>query len=87
MSERAIEFITKLFVNCVSCLAHTYLTTLTVRIAGSDGINIAGILKDAALTYVSLMIFKDVTVSSELVCGLTLSFGAALFYIHLKIKT
>jgi hypothetical protein len=60
---------------------------LTVTIAGSDGINIAGILKDVALTYVSLIFFKDVEVTSELLGGLTLSFGAALFYIFLKFQS
>ena len=85
--KRAIEFLTKYCTTCVTCFAHTYLTILTVTIAGSDGINIAGILKDVALTYVSLIFFKDVEVTSELIGGLTLSFGAALFYIFLKFKS
>ena len=62
------------------------MTISTVTIAGSDGINIAGILKDVVLTYVSLIFFKDVKVTSELLGGLTLSFGAAIFYISLKFK-
>ncbi len=58
-----MEFAAKYCVNCATSFAHTYLTILTVTIAGSDGINIAGILKDVALTYVSLLFFKDVTVN------------------------
>lgn len=60
------------------------MTILTVTIAGSDGINITGILKDVGLTYVSLLLFKDVTVTSELLGGLSLSFCAAIVYIYLK---
>ena len=86
-SERAMEFLTKYSTTCVTSFAHTYLTILTVTIAGSDGINIAGILKDVALTYVSMIFFKDVEVTSELLGGLTLSFGAALFYIFLKFQS
>lgn len=54
------DFLFNYAINCLTCLTHTYLTLFTVTIAGPDGINIAGTLKDVFLTYVGFLYFKDV---------------------------
>ena len=85
-SERGTEFIARLVLNSATCFAHTYLTLLTVIIAGSDGVNIAGILKDVGLTYVGFVCFQDATVSGAMLSGLTLSFLAAIAYATFKLQ-
>ena len=85
-TDKGVELAIRIAVNSVICVFHTYLTLLTVTVAGSDGVNIAGILKDVGLTYVSFMFFSDVTVTSDMLWGLTISFIAAIVFALLKLK-
>jgi len=62
----------------------TITSILTVTLAGPLAINIAGTLKDGALTYAGFLFFDDIKASISVLTGLGISFTGALSYVALK---
>jgi len=81
-----LNFVTYMFYNCLTGIMYTVSRLLAVSIGGAICCNITGVLKDVLLTYIGFIAFNTKPPSEQVLIGLALSFGGAIFYTGCKVK-